>query len=55
MTYIAILHDTNQVIAESDSFSDCDNKAIEACGWGLMPGSCAPYFITTDSWIKDEN
>lgn len=45
--YYAKLHLNDKVIAEADSFSDCQKLADATGLWDFAPGSAAPYYFTT--------
>jgi len=46
MKWIAVIRETNEIIAAEEGFLACC-EAAEATGiWDHKPGSCAPYFLT---------
>ena len=57
--HYAVMHETGEVIAQADSFTECQRKAYFSGKWAdpntgeIAPaGTVAPYFITT---IKPES
>jgi hypothetical protein len=46
--WFAIMHDTNKVIAEADTYNECSDMAFKELPWGLgSNGETAPYYLTT--------
>lgn len=45
--HYAIMHCDDKVIAESLTCKDCQALADDTKIWNMLPGSCAPYCITT--------
>lgn len=48
MIWYAIKRETNEVIAEAEGFCNCSDAALKVMPeWAEVPGSVAPYFIST--------
>jgi len=45
--HYAIMHCDNKVIAEAQTWKECQELADETKVWNILPGTHAPYCITT--------
>ena len=45
--YYAIMHCDNKVIAEAQTEKECRELAYDTKIWNMLPGTCAPYVITS--------
>jgi hypothetical protein len=45
--HYAIMHCDDKVIAEAQTWKECQELADDTKIWNMLPGTCAPYYVTT--------